>query len=335
MMDKKSRIFVAGHRGLLGSALIRTLEARGYRKPITRTHEELDLADTEGVQTLFRQERPEYVFLAAAKVGGIQANSALPAEFIQANLAIQTSVIHAAHLSGVERLVFFGSNCTYPKDADQPMREEYLSTGPLEPTSESYAVAKIAGMKMCQAYNQQYGNLFIPVIPATLYGPNDDFDSNTSHVLSALLDRYHKTHEAGNQKMALWGTGKPRREFLYSDDMADACIFLMDLDAEALRAALDAPGGAINIGSGRDVSIRELADIIGRVVGFQGQTENDTSRPDGAPRKLLDSSRMNGLGWSSTTPLEDGIEKTYEWYLNTEFAGTREKRLVPRPQNGR
>jgi GDP-L-fucose synthase len=328
MMDKQSRIFVAGHRGPLGSALMRTLETRGYRDPITRTHKELDLADAEGVQALFRQERPEYVFMAAAKVGGIQANSALPAEFIQTNLAIQTSVIHAAHLASVERLVFFGSNCTYPKDALQPMREEYLSTGPLEPTSESYAVAKIAGMKMCQAYNQQYGSLFIPVIPATLYGPNDDFDSNTSHVLTALLDRYHKAKESGGQEVVLWGTGEPRREFLYVNDMADACIYLMDLDADTMRSVLGLPGGVVNIGSGLDVSIRELADIIGRVVGFQGQTENDTGRPDGAPRKLLDSSRMNGLGWSSTVPLEDGIKKTYEWYLNTEFAGTIEKRLV-------
>lgn len=330
-MNKESRVYVAGHRGLVGSALVRSLRAQGYSNVITRTHPQLDLADPTRVQAFLQQEKPEYVFLAAAKVGGIQANSTYPAEFIHDNLAIQTSVIHAAYLAGVNRLIFFGSNCAYPKDTPQPMREKYLGSGPLEPTSEPYAVSKIAGMKMCEAYNLQYGTCFIPVIPSTLYGPNDNFDPNMSHVLSALLARYHQAKQAGQTTVVVWGSGRPRREFLYVDDLADACIFLMNLDHAALQAASSNSGWVINIGSSNDVSITDLASTIQQVVGFEGETENDSSRPDGAPQKLLDSTKITGLGWSPAVSLEAGIQRTYAWYKGAETKVAGELHPVSQP----
>lgn len=313
-MNRQARIYVAGHRGLVGSALVRRMQAHAYTNIITRNHAELDLTDLASVRSFFELERPEYVFLAAAKVGGIQANSTYPAEFIQINLAIQTSVIHAAYLTGARRLVFFGSTCAYPGDCPQPMREEHLGSGYLEPTSEPYAIAKIAGMKMCQAYNRQYGTCFFSLIPATLYGPNDNFDARTSHVLSALLARFHQAKQAGQDSVVVWGSGAPRREFLYVDDLADACIFLMALEENRLRAAFQESGWVLNVGCGEDLTVMELASTIQQVVGFQGQTCTDPSRPDGAARKLLDSSKVRRLGWTPKVPLAEGIQRTYSWY---------------------
>ena len=329
-MNKNSKIYIAGHRGLVGSALLRRLQARGYTNIVTRTHAELELTGQARVREFFGKEQPEYVFLAAAKVGGIQANLAQPAEFIHTNLAIQTSVIDAAHVTGVKRLIFFGSNCTYPRECPQPMREEYLLTGPLEPSSEVYAVAKISGMKMCDAYNRQYGTCFLSVIPATLYGPNDNFDSETSHVLSALLARFHRAREANEGEAIIWGSGRPRREFLYVDDLADACIFLATLDEAELRTAIEDCGWVLNCGSREDLAISELASLIKRAVGFQGEIQTDLSRPDGAARKLLDSSKIARLGWSPRVSLTDGIAMTYSWYRSrdAEEVGQRTGTLV-------
>ncbi len=311
-MHKSSGIYVAGHRGLVGSAIVRRLQSEGYTDIITRTHSELDLAGQVEVEEFFKKERPEYVFLAAAKVGGIIANNTYPAEFIYTNLMIQTCILHAAYLSGVKKLVFLGSSCIYPKFAPQPMKEEYLLTGELEPTNEPYAVAKIAGIKMCQAYNRQYGTSFISVMPTNLYGPNDNFDLETSHVLPAMIRKFHeaKFNEPGLQPVVLWGTGSPRREFLHVDDLADACLFLME--NYDINPGIDP--GLINIGTGKDITIRELAEMIKETVGFTGSVTWDTTRPDGTPQKLLDVTRLKSLGWNPKITLKHGIKQTYDWY---------------------
>ncbi len=305
-MDKSSRIFVAGHKGLVGSAILRRLQAEGYKNLIFRTHEELDLERQDRVEAFFRNEKPEYVFLSAARVGGILANSTYPAEFIYKNLAIQINVIHSSYIYGVRKLIFLGSSCIYPRDCPQPIKEEYLLSGYLEPTNEPYAIAKIAGIKMCQSYNRQYGTRFISVMPTNLYGPNDNFDLETSHVLPALIRKFHEAREKGEDEVVIWGSGTPRREFLHVDDLADACLFLMNnYNGDEI----------INIGVGRDLTIKELAEMIGRITGFRGVLRFDTSKPDGTPQKLLDVSKLNSLGWKAKIELEDGISMTYKWYL--------------------
>jgi len=305
-VEPNARIYVAGHRGLVGSAIVRRLERDGYRNLLTRSHAELDLQDERAVAAFFEAERPDYVFLAAARVGGIHANNAYPADFLRDNLQIQTNVIDAAYRAGCKKLLFLGSSCIYPKHAPQPIKEEYLLTGPLEPTNEWYAIAKIAGIKMCQAYRRQYGFLAISVMPTNLYGPNDNFDLQTSHVLPALIRKFHEAKESGADSVTVWGTGSPRREFLHVDDLADACLFLMrHYDDDAL----------INVGCGADLEIRELAELIRGIVGFEGRIEYDTSKPDGTPRKLLDISRIRALGWSARIPLDEGIRNTYAWFL--------------------
>lgn len=317
-MEQDSKIYIAGHRGLAGSALMRQLQAKGYHNLITRTHTELDLTDQAAVRDLFSAEKPEYVLLAAAKVGGILANNNYPAEFIQQNLAIQTNVIHEAWRSKVKRLLFLGSSCIYPRDCPQPIKEEYLLTGPLEPTNRPYAVAKIAGIEMCWSYNRQYGTKYLAVMPTNLYGPSDNYDLGNSHVLPALIRKIHEARLRGDKEVVVWGTGAPRREFLYSDDMADACLYLMNLSERQVAGlfAQDRPP-LVNIGCGADLTIRELAELVKRVVGFDGELVFDTSKPDGAPRKLLDVDRMAGLGWSATVPLEKGIKQAYTDYLGS------------------
>ncbi|MDF1578981.1 MAG: GDP-L-fucose synthase [Desulfobulbales bacterium] len=348
-----SRIYVAGHRGLVGSALMRSLRTKGYANIITRSHAELDLTDQAAVRSFFAEQKPEYVFLAAARVGGIVANNTYPAEFIHRNLAIQTNVIHEAYRSGVKRLLFLGSSCIYPRDCPQPMKEEYLLTGPLEATNRPYAVAKIAGIEMCWAYNRQYGMKCLAVMPTNLYGPGDNYDLENSHVLPALIRKFHLARLAGegdldaikkdeatygpippdikesisltsdssrltphsSPKVILWGTGAPRREFLYSDDMADATVFLAGLPDDKFSSLLTPHSSPlINIGCGEDQSIAELAGIVKEVVGFQGELVFDTSRPDGTSRKLLDVSKINELGWKAATGLRDGITAVYENY---------------------
>ena len=305
-MDKDAGIYVAGHRGLVGSALYRQLEKQGYRRSIVRTHAELDLTRQEAVEAFFQAERPKYVLLAAAKVGGIGANMNYPADFIRDNLAIQWNVIQAAYESGVEKLLFLGSSCIYPRECPQPIKEEYLLSGPLEATNEPYAVAKIAGIKMCQAFRRQYGFNAISVMPTNLYGPNDNFDLETSHVLPALIRKFHEAKVNGAESVEIWGTGRPRREFLHVDDLAVACLYLMDHynDPEI-----------INIGAGEDQTIRELAETVARVVGFKGRLEFNTAMPDGTPVKVLDVSRINALGWRYAIDLETGIRTTYEWFV--------------------
>lgn len=305
-MDKDSKIYVAGHTGLVGSAIVRNLQSKGYTNIITRTHKELDLTNQEAVRKFFEEERPEYVFLAAAKVGGIRANSTYPADFIYENLMIECNVIKAAHDYKVKKLLFLGSSCIYPKMAPQPIKEEYLLSGYLEPTNEAYAIAKIAGLKMCQYFKRQYGDNFISCMPTNLYGPNDNFDLENSHVIPALIRKFHEAKIENKPYVEIWGTGTPRREFLYVDDMADACVFLMEnYDGEE----------TVNVGTGKDVTIRELAEIISKVVGYKGELKFDTSKPDGTPRKLLDVSKLNELGWKYKVELVDGIRKTYEWFL--------------------
>jgi GDP-L-fucose synthase len=312
-MRPGSRIFVAGHRGLVGSALVRELERCGYGELLLRTRAQLDLSDTGAVTQFFEAERPEYVFLAAAKVGGILANDTYPAEFIRENLMLQTNVIEASRRSGVKRLLFLGSSCIYPRLAPQPLAESCLLTGELEPTNRSYAVAKIAGIEMCRAYNRQYGTRYLAAMPTNLYGPNDHFDLERSHVLPALLRKTAQAMAAGEREVVVWGTGTPRRELLYVDDLAEACVFLMNLEEERFGALL-APEGMplINIGTGEDVSIRELAETVARVMGFDGELVFDRSKPDGTPRKLLDVSKLHALGWRHTTTLEEGIRRTFE-----------------------
>ena len=305
-MDKQSRIFVAGHRGLVGGAIVRRLQAQGFDNLLLAGRDRLDLTDQAAVESFFQAERPEYVVLAAAKVGGIHANDAYPAEFIRDNLAIQTNVIHSAWRAGVKKLCFLGSSCIYPKLAPQPMPESCLLTGPLEPTNEWYAIAKIAGIKMCQAYRRQYGFDAISLMPTNLYGPGDNFDLQNSHVLPALIRKFHEAKLAGAPEVVMWGTGTPRREFLHVDDLADAAVFLMQ------HYSGDAH---LNVGVGEDITIAALAELVRRVVGYDGRIVNDTSKPDGTPRKLLDVSRLHALGWRARIGLEDGIRQTYEWYL--------------------
>lgn len=315
-MDKKSKIYLAGHRGLVGSALKRKLESKGYSNFIFRTHRELDLTNQQAVNEFFEQEKPEYVFLAAAKVGGILANNTYPAEFIYENLMIEANVIHASYRYDVKKLLFLGSSCIYPKLAPQPLKEEYLLTGPLEETNEAYAIAKIAGIRLCKHYNQQYGTNFISVMPTNLYGPNDNFDLETSHVMPALVRKFHEAKVKNEPEVVIWGTGKPLREFLHVDDMADACVYLME------NFDMDDIGEFVNIGVGKDITIGELAELIKEIVGFAGEIKKDLSKPDGTPQKLLDITKLSSLGWKAKISLRDGIEQTYEWYqvkLNEEL----------------
>jgi len=305
-MEKKSKIYIAGHRGLVGSAIVRNLEQNGYTNLVLRTREELDLLDAQKVSDFFSQEKPEYVFLAGAKVGGIKANEDYPADFIYQNLQIQNNIIHNAYQNGVKKLLFLGSSCIYPRDCPQPIKEEYFMTGPLEKTNEAYAIAKIAGIKMCQAYNKQYGTKFISVMPTNLYGPNDNFDLESSHVLPALLRKFHDAKKEDKKEVVMWGTGSPKREFLHVDDLADACIHLMNTYEDS---------DIVNIGTGEDSAIIELAHLIKDIVGFEGQIVNDTTKPDGTPRKLLDVSKLHSLGWKHKIDLKDGIKSTYQWFL--------------------
>jgi GDP-L-fucose synthase len=314
-VERNDRIYVAGHRGLAGSALVRRLRAAGYENLVLRTHPELELTDAAAVRRFFEAERPQHVLLAAAKVGGILANDTLPGEFIRENLAIQTNVIHESWRAGVQRLLFLGSSCIYPRECPQPMKEEYLLTGPLEPTNRPYALAKIAGIEMCSAYNRQYGTRYLAVMPTNLYGPGDNYDLRTSHVLPALIRKAHEAKERGDEALVVWGTGNPKREFLYSDDMADACVALLRLPAERFAAAVGTYPPLINIGFGSDLAIRELAGIVARVVGFQGVLRFDAAKPDGTPRKLLDSSRMTSLGWKPRVSVEEGIALAYREFL--------------------
>lgn len=302
-MDKNATIFVAGHRGMVGSALVRRLKAGGYSNVLTRTHAELDLLDQRAVQAFLADARPDYIFLAAAKVGGIQANNVYRADFLYQNLLIEANLIHGAHLAGVQRMMFLGSSCIYPRDCPQPIKEDYLLTGPLEQTNEPYAIAKIAGIKLCETYNAQYGRQYVSVMPTNLYGPNDNYDLNNSHVLPALLRKAHDARERGDAEYVVWGSGTPRREFLYVDDLADACVHLAERDYS---------GPLVNIGTGEDVTIRELAESVMKTVGFTGRIVYDSSKPDGTPRKLLDVSRLASLGWRARTSLHDGLRLTYE-----------------------
>jgi GDP-L-fucose synthase len=349
MMELTAKIYIAGHNGLAGSALVRALRKAGYHNLLLRNRAELDLTDQAAVAGFFAGEKPEYVFLAAAKVGGIHANNTYPAEFIRDNLVIQSNVIHSAWQAGVKRLLFLGSSCIYPKLAPQPMTEESLLTGPLEPTNEPYAIAKIAGLKMCEAYNRQYGTCFIAAMPTNLYGPGDNFHPENSHVLPALIRRFHEAKvgitedgrqkaedggqgtaspdlssvvspQSSNSEVTVWGTGKPMREFLFVDDMAEGCLFLMNLDEATLRAnLLNYPKPCfVNLGTGVDVTIRELAETIREVVGYPGRLVFDPSKPDGTPRKLQDVSRMKGLGWEAKVSLREGLERTYEWFLENQ-----------------
>jgi len=304
-MEKSARIYIAGHRGMVGSALLRKLEAEGFTNIILRTSKELDLRNQQDVINFFEVEKPEYVFLAAAKVGGIMANNVYRGEFLYDNLMIQSNIIHAAYKIGVKKLMFLGSSCIYPKMAPQPLREEYLLTGPLEHTNEPYAIAKIAGIKMCDAYRAQYGCNFISVMPTNLYGPNDNYDLHSSHVLPALIRKFHEAKINGDASVTIWGTGKPRREFLHADDLADACLYLMlHYDDE----------GLVNVGTGEDLEIGELAIMIADVVGFTGTIQHDTSKPDGTPRKLMDVTKLHHLGWTHTINLRRGLEMVYAEY---------------------
>ncbi len=316
-MDKGARIFVAGSNGLVGSALVHRLRASGYTNQLLPEINELDLTNQQAVADFFQQNKPDYVLLAAAKVGGIHANNTYPAEFIQINLAIQNNVIHNSWLHGVKRLLFLGSSCIYPKLAPQPMKEEHLLTGLLEPTNEPYALAKIAGIKQCESYNRQYGTKFIAVMPTNLYGPGDNFHPENSHVLPALIRRFHEAKIQNASEVVVWGTGTPRRELLYVDDMAAGCLFLMELSDEKIAPELlSYPKPCfVNLGTGQDVTIRELAEIVSRVVGFGGNLVFDASKPDGTPRKLQDVSRMHGLGWRHEVELEEGIRRTYRWFV--------------------
>lgn len=305
-MQTSAKIYVAGHRGMVGSALVRRLQREGYRNIVTRSSTELDLRDSAAVSRFFREEKPEHVFLAAAKVGGILANSSYPAEFLYDNLMIQTNVIDEAYRNGVQSLLFLGSSCIYPKMAPQPIREDYLLTGPLEPTNEAYAIAKIAGIKLCSAYREQYGCRFTSVMPTNLYGPNDNYDLNTSHVLPALIRKFHEAKTEGRDEVIVWGTGLPRREFLHADDLADACVFLVKNGGEE---------ELVNIGTGKDITIAGLAELLKEITGFEGRISFDTTKPDGTPRKLLDVSRLHAIGWEHRIGLEEGLRATYQDFL--------------------
>lgn len=309
---KASKIFVAGHRGMVGSAIVRRLAAGGYANVITRSRSELDLLNQQAVRDFMQAEKPDYIFLAAAKVGGIAANNTYRADFIYQNLMVEANAIQAAHEAGVNRLLFLGSSCIYPRDCPQPIKEEYLLTGPLEPTNEPYAIAKIAGIKLCESYNRQHGRQYVSVMPTNLYGPNDNYDLNNSHVLPALLRKAFEAKQRGDTVLPVWGSGNPRREFLHVDDMADACVFLMERP--------DVCDGLFNVGCGEDVSIRELAEIILATVGLDARLEFDASKPDGTPRKLLDVSKMAGLGWRARIGLGDGVRATFESFVQTPVA---------------
>jgi GDP-L-fucose synthase len=310
MMNKDSKIYVAGHRGLVGSAIVRKLEEKGYTNLVYRTSKELDLRDKNAVDSFFAEEKPEFVFLAAAKVGGIVANNEYPADFIRDNLFIQTNIIDSAYRNNVKKLLFLGSTCIYPKMAPQPLKEEYLLTGLLEPTNEAYAIAKIAGIKMCESYNRQYGTKYISVMPTNLYGPNDNYNLHTSHVLPALIRKFHEAKENNAPFVEVWGTGFPKREFLYSDDLGDACVHLMNNYSDS---------EIVNIGVGEDLPIGDLAEKIKEVVGFTGEIQFDTTKPDGTPRKLVDVTKLHSLGWKATTSLEDGLKNTYQWFLDNQL----------------
>lgn len=305
-MERDSKIYVAGHRGLVGSAIVKNLQLKGFHNILTRTHQELDLINQEGVNRFFKNERPDYVFLAAAKVGGINANNTYPADFIYQNLQIQNNVIHSAHDYKVKKLMFLGSSCIYPRDCPQPIKEEYLLSGYLEPTNEAYAIAKISGLKMCQFYKKQYGDNFISCMPTNLYGPNDNFDLETSHVLPALIRKFHEAKVNNMHYVEVWGSGLPLREFLYVDDMADACIFLME-NYEGIEH--------VNIGTGYEISIKELSRLIKEIVEFKGELLFNSEKPDGMPRKLTDVTKLHEIGWKHKVELEEGIRLTYKWYI--------------------
>ncbi len=308
-MKKTSKIYVAGHNGLVGSAIVRLLNKKGYKNLVLKTRKELDLMDQKKVAEFFKKENPEYVFLAAAKVGGILANNTYPASFIYENLIIQNNIIHSAYISQVKKLLFLGSSCIYPRMAPQPIKEKYLLTSEPEPTNKAYVIAKIAGITMCQSYNKQYGTNFISVMPTNLYGPNDNFDPVTSHVFPALIQRFHEAREKNNKEIVIWGTGSPKREFLHVDDLADACLFLMQNYNES---------EIVNIGTGADLSIKSLVEKIKKVSGYSGKIVWDKSKPDGTPRKLLDVSKLHKLGWKHKINIDDGIKKTYEWYKDSQ-----------------
>jgi len=317
-----SKIYVAGHRGLVGSAFMRRLQAAGYRNLVTRTHAELELTDQAVVREFFERERPDHVVLAAARVGGIVANDTYPADFLRENLEIQGNVIHQAWRAGVKRLLFLGSSCIYPRDCPQPIKEEYLLTGPLEATNRAYAIAKIAGVEMCWSYNRQHGCRYLAAMPTNLYGPGDNYDLNTSHVIPALIRKMHEARAKGAGDVVVWGTGSPKREFLYSEDAADACLYLLGMAEENYRRLCESRSRPplINVGSGEDLSIRELAQTIARVVGFDGRFVFDASKPDGTPRKLMDVSVLSGLGWKYKTRLEDGLKLAYADFLKSRYA---------------
>jgi GDP-L-fucose synthase len=301
-MEKENKIYIAGHRGMVGSAIVRKLEKEGYRNLVVRTSDELDLVNQQAVESFFKEEKPDYVFLAAARVGGIMANNSFRGEFIYDNLMIQNNIIHQAYRNNVKKLLFLGSSCIYPKLAPQPLKEEYLLTGPLEYTNEPYAIAKITGIKLCDAYRHQYGCNFISVMPTNLYGPNDHYDLNKSHVLPALVRKIHEAKQNGNKEVIVWGTGTPRREFMHVSDCAEACYFLMESYNEP---------GLINIGVGEDISIADLAKLISEIIGYKGNIVYDHTKPDGTPRKLMDVSKLHSLGWKATMPLREGIESVY------------------------
>ncbi len=317
-MEKQAKIFIAGANGLVGSALVGCLQKGGYSNLLLPQRTDLDLTDQDEVKAFFEREKPEYIFLAAAKVGGIYANNTYPADFIYSNLMIQNNVIHQAYLHKVKRLLFLGSSCIYPRLAPQPMKEEHLLEGPLEPTNEPYAIAKIAGIKMCESYNRQYGTEFVAVMPTNLYGPGDNFHIENSHVLPALIRRFHEAKMGEAKEVVVWGSGTPMREFLYVDDMASGCLFVMQMTSAALRKSLlDYPNPCFfNLGTGIDISIRDLSEIVRDVVGYAGQIKFDSSKPDGTPRKLLDVSRITSHGWYSSTELKEGISLTYRWFVN-------------------
>lgn len=322
-MNKDAKIYIAGHRGLVGSALMRQLNAQGYANIVTRTHADLDLTNQQSVADFFATEKPEYVILAAAKVGGIHANNTYPAEFIQENLAIQTNVIHQAYSAGVKRLLFLGSSCIYPRDCPQPIKEEYLLTGPLECTNRPYALAKIAGIEMCWSYNRQYGTKYLAAMPTNLYGAGDNYHPENSHVIPALIRKFHEAKVNNQATVTVWGTGTPKREFLYSDDMAQACVFLMNLPEDAFQKLLaadrhDGLPPLLNLGSGTDSTIAELADLVKKVIDFDGDIVFDTTKPDGTMRKLMDSSRLNQLGWKLNTTLTNGLELAYQDFKKSQ-----------------
>jgi GDP-L-fucose synthase len=309
-MKKNSKVYIAGHKGLVGSAIKRALEKKGYRNLIFKTRAELNLINEQATKRFFEKEKPEYVFLAAAKVGGILANDTYPADFIYENLKVQNNVIHSSYLFGVKKLLFLGSSCIYPCDSKQPIKEEYFMAGPLEKTNDAYAIAKIAGIKMCQAYNRQYKTNFISVMPANLYGPNDNFDLNSSHVLPALIRKFQDAKMKKEKEVIIWGTGKPKREFLHVDDLADACVYLMNKYNET---------EIVNVGTGEDIAINKLAIIIKKISGFKGKIINNVNKPDGVPRKLLDVSKIHQLGWKHKIPLQRGIKMTFGWFAKNEF----------------